>query len=300
MDVRQKQLLFMTVLLNPQLARSRFLPTSSQPLARFAFRRGVNFRNMRFTILLLILLCQSFVVFSQTAITSLRGSVTDSNGAVIPDAKVSATLLSKGESSKTQTFEAVTDYEGNFTFKSLSSGEYKLSVTANGFGSETERQVSVPQNKSVEIKIELGLGCDRLSEGSGIVTDEDKAEIVRFAFADAIGASSGLLMTEQKNKDLVVSTENIKPEWFKGVTDVKLKFLPQSQIQQKANREGDFLYVSVPYFKVKGLCVAVEVANTWAVAKDSKFVYLSGGGNRYEFRKESGKWIRKSIGGWVS
>lgn len=46
---------------------------------------------------------------------------------------------------------------------------------------------------------------------------------------------------------------------------MKLKFPPQSQIRQKANREGDFLYVSVPYFEVAGLCVAVEAANTWAV-----------------------------------
>lgn len=255
---------------------------------------------MRFIFLTLILLCQSFVVFFQAATYSLRGSVTDPNGAVIPDAKVSATLINSNVSSKPQIFETKTDYEGNFIFKSLPSGEYKLSVTANGFGSETERQVSVPQNKSVEIRIEIGLGCDRLSEGSGVVTDEDKAEIARLAFAASVGAGSGLLMKEQLTEDLIVSTANIKPEWLNGITDIKFKFLSQNQIQQKADREGDFLYVSFPYFKVKGLCVAVEVSHTWAVGKNSKFVYLSGGGNRYEFRKESGKWTKKSIGGWVS
>ena len=255
---------------------------------------------MRFIILTLILLCKCFGVFAQTPTTSLRGTVTDSYGAVVPNAKVSATLIGKGEASKAQTFETTTNDEGNFTFKSLSSGEYKLSAMATGFASETERQVSVPQNKTVEIKLELGLGCDRLSEGSGVVTDEDKAEIARLAFADALGAGSGLLMSEQRNKVIIVSTENIKAEWFKGVTDLKLKFMSQSQIQQKADREGDFLYVSFPYFKVKGLCVAVEVANSWAVGKNSGVGYLSGGGSRYEFRKESGKWIKKSIGGWVS
>jgi len=35
MDVRQKQRLFKTVLLNPQLARSRFLPTSTPPFDAF-------------------------------------------------------------------------------------------------------------------------------------------------------------------------------------------------------------------------------------------------------------------------
>lgn len=255
---------------------------------------------MRFVILILILLCQSFVAFSQTT-ASLRGIVTDSVGAVIPNAKVSATLLNKAESSETQTFETVTDYEGNFIFENLSAGDYKLSVTAVGFGSETERQISVPQNKSVEIKIELklGLGCDKLSEGSGVITDEDKAEIARLAFADVVGSGSRLLMSEQRKK-LNVSTENIKREWLDGVTDIKLKFLTQSQIQQRADRKGDFLYVSFPYFKVRGMCVAVEVSNTWAVGKNSGVGYLSGGGYRYEFRKESGKWIKKSIGGWIS
>lgn len=255
---------------------------------------------MRFIILTLILLCQSLAVYSQAPANLLRGSVTDADGAVIPNAKVSAILLNKLESGRPQTFVAVTDYEGNFIFKSLSPGEYKLSVKVIGLDSETERQISVPQNKSVEIRIEVGLGCDRLSEVSGIVTDEDKAEIIRLAFADVVSGRSGLLMTEQRNKHLIVSYENIKPEWLKGITDIEFKLLSQSRIRQKADREGDFLYVSFPYLKVKGLCIAVEVANTWAVGKDSEFIYLSGGGNRYEFRKESGKWIKNFIGGRVS
>ena len=257
---------------------------------------------MRFIILTLILFCQSFTVLSQGPANSIGGVVTDPNGAVIPQAKVTVTLQGKTDPTSTRSFETQTDEEGSFTFKDLSAGNYKLSITATGFGSEVERLISVPQGKRTEIRVELmlGLGCDKISEGSGVVTENDKAEIVRTAFMDAISSNSGLLMREQREGGIIVSTRNIKPEWLNGISNVKVELMSQSQIQQEANHEGDFLYVSFPYFRVKGLCVAVEVANTWAVGKNSKFVYLSGGGNRYEFRKQSGKWVKKSLSGWVS
>ena len=43
MDVRQKQRLFITVLLNPQLACCRFLSTSSQPLCSCSLKSKVTF-----------------------------------------------------------------------------------------------------------------------------------------------------------------------------------------------------------------------------------------------------------------
>lgn len=263
-------------------------------LATFSFRN-----YMRFIALILILICQSFAAFSQTATNSVKGSVIDELGAVISQARITATLLSEVESNSSRSFKTKTDDEGNFILSNLLPGEYKLSVTT-GFSSETEKLISISQNKSVEVKIVIGSGCDRLSEGSGFVTDEDKAEIVKLALADTVKSGSGLLMPEQEEKGIVVSTENIKPEWLKGITEIKLKVMSQSQVQQRADRGGDFLYVSFSTLKVSGLCVVIEVANTWAVGKNSKFVYLSGGGNRYEFRKASGKWIKKSIGGWVS
>ena len=51
--------------------------------------------------------------------------------------------------------------------------------------------------------------------------------------------------------------------------------------------------------KVRGQCIAVTLSNTWAVGKNSKSAYISGGGLTYEYRKESGKWVGKFITGWV-
>jgi hypothetical protein len=74
----------------------------------------------------------------------------------------------------------------------------------------------------------------------------------------------------------------------------------QRQIQRKADREGDFLYTSFPEIRIRGACIAVTVANTWAVGRRSRMVYLSGGGYNYEYRKQSGKWVGKFVSGWIS
>lgn len=258
--------------------------------------------SMRFLALTLILICLPFNASSQIIGNSISGIVTDPSGAVIPEAKVVATLQDKINPSNPFSIETKTDEEGNFVLKNLSAGKYKLSVTANGFSSETEKLVSIPQNKSIKIKLEhkLGLGCERISEGSGAVTEKDKAEIVRLAFTDAMSWSSGLLMKEQREKDIIVSTKNIKSEWLSGLSDIKFRLMSQKQIQQKADSEGDFLYVSFPELKARGQCVVIEVANTWAVGRNSGMGYVSGGGDRYEFRKVNGKWIKKNIGGWIS
>lgn len=248
---------------------------------------------MRLKLLILILFSQTLVGFSQTASHAVSGTVTDPYGAVIPNAEVTAIKQGSAQSNK---LETKTNEDGDFIFKDLSEGKYKVSVTATGFGSETERLVSVPQDKSVEIK--MGLGCDKLSDDSGSITDEDKTEILKLAFEDA--NHSGLSTSEQRKGTIIVSTENIETQWLKDIADTKIEFLSLSQIQEKADNEGDFMYMSFPYIKVKGLCVAVEISNTWAVGKNSTFIYMSGGGNRYEFRKESGKWVKKYIGGWVS
>jgi hypothetical protein len=45
---------------------------------------------------------------------------------------------------------------------------------------------------------------------------------------------------------------------------------------------------------------AFALSNGWAVGKNSNMGYLSGGGWRYEYRKEDGKWIGKILVGWIS
>lgn len=251
-------------------------------------------------ILNLILTCQPVPGSSRMATGSLCGSVTDTQGALVPRAKVIATFRDARAKGDPRVFETETNDEGKFNLKNLPSGVYEVRVSFRSSEAQTERIVSVPKGTTVELAIEFGRGCDKLSERSGVVEDEDMAEVLRLTLAKASSSKLGLVTQEQLDKGIILSTRNIKAEWVKDLQGVSIELMDQKRIQRKADRKGDFLYVSFPGVRVTGGCVAVTVANTWAVGRRSKMIYLSGGGYRYEYRKESGKWIGKFVTGWIS
>ena len=70
---------------------------------------------------------------AQTVDTAILGTVTDTSGAVIPRAKVTATSVSTRVAKS-----AVTSASGEYTINYLLPGSYNVAVTANGF--RTTRQ----------------------------------------------------------------------------------------------------------------------------------------------------------------
>src|ERR1051325_6286504 len=75
------------------------------------------------------LMCFMAVAHAQgTNFGTLRGTVTDPAGAVIPNAAVKVTDQSTGLSR-----DLTTDGEGNFEVTALKAGTYKVTVTATGF-----------------------------------------------------------------------------------------------------------------------------------------------------------------------
>src|SRR5437868_3976275 len=68
--------------------------------------------------------------YAQTSLgtASLGGTVTDSSGLVIPDAKVELTGVEHG-----LTREALTNDAGNYVFTGLPAGRFLLRVTKEGF-----------------------------------------------------------------------------------------------------------------------------------------------------------------------
>src|ERR1043166_9228573 len=76
-----------------------------------------------------VLLCVSVTIYSQgTNLGTIRGTVTDPNGAVIPNAAVKVTDQTTGISR-----DVTTDSDGNYEVAALKPGIYKISVTATGF-----------------------------------------------------------------------------------------------------------------------------------------------------------------------
>ncbi|HEY3836211.1 MAG TPA: carboxypeptidase-like regulatory domain-containing protein, partial [Bryobacteraceae bacterium] len=102
---------------------------------------------------------------------SLRGTVSDPSGAVVPGATV--TLTNKDTNQK-QT--ATSDGSGIYTFNSLGPANYSLVVTAAGFKSKTLAQVQITpeQANTINVTMEVGAAAQTVTVTSltrGLPTD---------------------------------------------------------------------------------------------------------------------------------
>jgi hypothetical protein len=95
--------------------------------------------------------------FAQSDRGSITGTVTDPSGAVVQNAKVTATSLDTGESR-----EATTSGEGSYTLPELKAGRYKITVEAQGFKAATvdSYKVAVQVTHSLDFKLEIGAVTD--------------------------------------------------------------------------------------------------------------------------------------------
>jgi len=93
-------------------------------------------------------------VFAQGATGTVSGTVTDSNGAVVPGA--TATLTSQ---STAQVRDTTTNDSGSFAFPLVPAGSYKLEVTAKGFKTvvANDVQVNITQTTTLPIKLEAAV-----------------------------------------------------------------------------------------------------------------------------------------------
>lgn len=83
-------------------------------------------------------------------------TVTDPQGAVIPQADVTLTDLATND-----VRHATTTASGSYSFVNLSVGTYKLTVEKAGFASRTFENVIVEQAKNTDVKAELGLAAQQ-------------------------------------------------------------------------------------------------------------------------------------------
>ncbi len=93
------------------------------------------------------------VVSAQNIYGSLVGNVTDSSGASIPGATVTAT-----QTETNLTREVVTNEAGAYTIPNIPSGTYQVVVTVPGFQNFTAREVIVT-NRDVRVDARLSLGA---------------------------------------------------------------------------------------------------------------------------------------------
>src|SRR5262245_46961303 len=93
-------------------------------------------------------------VSAQTTSTTILGAVSDSKGAVVAGAKVTATNTKTGVKR-----EATTSSTGDFSFPLLDVGVYDVTVEAQGFRPEARRGVILEINEKVRVDFSLQVGA---------------------------------------------------------------------------------------------------------------------------------------------
>ncbi len=108
------------------------------------------FRSLRFSLLSLAF---SLVAFGQTSTTQLSGTVTDSSGAIVPGAKVSAVNEATGIP-----YTQTTTASGLYAFPSIPVGSYTLTVEQAGFKKYQRAKIVLQINTPAQADAQLELG----------------------------------------------------------------------------------------------------------------------------------------------
>src|SRR5262245_24234188 len=104
--------------------------------------------------MLLGFLCSGAAAVAQIVSGTLVGNATDATGAVVPKASVTATNQSTGGTRST-----VTDDAGYFALPQLPPGEYRITVTADGFKKSEVSGIALPVSQTVRVDLKLEIGA---------------------------------------------------------------------------------------------------------------------------------------------
>jgi Carboxypeptidase regulatory-like domain/TonB dependent receptor len=124
---------------------------------------------------------------------SINGTVTDTTGAVVPNAQ--ATLLNTDQG---LTLEITTNDSGEFTFSPVRIGNYTLTINAKGFARTTQQNLTVNVGQHLLVNIQL-------KPGSSTETVEVSAAPPQLQTEEA---SVGQVMTEKSVNSLPLNGRN--------------------------------------------------------------------------------------------
>src|SRR6185295_4987749 len=133
--------------------------------------------------LTLLLAAMALPAFAQKTTATIRGTVTDATGAVVPGANV--TVRSEGAGF---TRPAVTNSAGVYTFAELPVGTYTVEVALTGFKSSVVKGVTLNVADVREVDVQLTAGA---------VTENVTVEASALAVKTIGGEVAGLVTGEQ-------------------------------------------------------------------------------------------------------
>ena len=138
---------------------------------------------------LIALFCFISNAGAQTITGSISGTVTDSNGGVVPGATVTLVGEKTGQSRT-----AATDSEGRFNFAALQPGSFVIKVERQGFQTYEQREVILTANEKLaltEIKLLPGQVSETVSVTSeGAIVERETSDLTARLTADQINLIS--------------------------------------------------------------------------------------------------------------
>jgi len=127
----------------------------------------------------LVLLLVPAASYGQAVYGNITGTVTDSNGAAVPQAKVTITDTGKGVS-----FTTTTNESGNYTQSHLIVGIYEVRVELAGFDTYVQRNVSVEVDATTQVNARLNVG--RVGEVVNVTAEVPLLKTERSDVSDTI------------------------------------------------------------------------------------------------------------------
>jgi hypothetical protein len=122
------------------------------------------------------LLGVSAIAYSQTTYATITGTVTDSSGAIVPRAKITATNTQTNVQSTTSP-----NQEGNYTIPQLIEGTYVLKAEAAGFADFTVPNIQLVSRdlRRVDVSMTVGVTTEsiQVSAGGSTVIETDTSRI---------------------------------------------------------------------------------------------------------------------------
>ncbi len=108
----------------------------------------------------LFLLLSTSAGIAQTITGAVRGTVTDSSGAVVVNAKVTATNVGTGVATS-----VTTNKDGSYNIEFLPIGEYKVTATSAGFAESSIRpfKLQIDQVAKIDIQLQVGNRTESIS-----------------------------------------------------------------------------------------------------------------------------------------
>jgi hypothetical protein len=152
--------------------------------------------SMRHCVVLLasLLLLTPAALFAQRTTASISGTITDPSAAVVPDVQVSATEMSTGTTTRTQT-----NSTGFYLLTNLAPGKYRLRAEKSDFQSSVQQGIILAVDQTASINISLNLGSQTQSV---TVTGEPPQVEVRSQVLTTV-------ITSQMAQDLPLNGRNV-------------------------------------------------------------------------------------------